>query len=282
MWMILVLFYGILKGIRDILKKLALKKNSVMEVLLVYTFIGFVLLLVEAPKVEPLSLHNYLLVACKSFVIFLAWTLSFISIKKLPVSLYGVLDLSRILFSTTIGVVIFGEYIDIPHIIALSLVCCGLFMLSRRKQSLLAEDGSKIPFIYFVMAISSCLLNSISAYFDKALTKNMSSLQLQFWYMLFLVIYYAIYVIITKTKIHLSAFKNIWIWLLAILFIAADRALFIANSMPSSRLTVMTLIKQSSCIVAILGGKIVFKEKDIIYKLFCAAIIIIGIIISVL
>lgn len=282
MWMILVLFYGILKGVRDIIKKLALEKNSVMEVLLVYTFLGFVLLLPESGHVGTLSPKFYFLVAIKSFVIFVAWTLSFVSIKKLPVSLYGVLDLSRILFSTFIGVIIFGEYLDTKHIIALTMVSFGLFMLSRRKKSLVANDGSAIPLKYFIMALLSCLLNSVSAYFDKALTKDITSLQLQFWYMLFLVLFYLIYVVITKTKIHLSAFKNIWIWLLAILFIAADRALFIANSMPDSKLTVMTLIKQAGCIVIIAGGKIIFKEKDILYKLICASIIISGIVISVM
>ena len=35
----------------------------------------------------------------KSFVIFLAWIFSFIAIKKLPISLYGVLDLSRVIFA---------------------------------------------------------------------------------------------------------------------------------------------------------------------------------------
>ena len=33
MWMWLVLLYGVLKGVRDVVKKKALKKNTVMEVL---------------------------------------------------------------------------------------------------------------------------------------------------------------------------------------------------------------------------------------------------------
>lgn len=282
MWIWLVLFYGLLKGARDIIKKLALQKNSVMEVLLVYTFLGFVMLVPEAGHVGTLTPKYYILVAIKSFVIFVAWTLSFISIKKLPVSLYGVLDLSRILFSTMLGVLIFGEHLDTMHIVALTLVCFGLFMLGRRKQSLTANDGSTIPIKFFIMALVSCLLNSVSAYFDKALTKEITSLQLQFWYMLFLVLFYLIYVIISRTHIRISSFTNPWVWLLAILFIAADRALFIANSMPESQMTVMTLIKQSGCLVMIVGGKIVFKEKDIMYKLFCASIIIIGIVLSVI
>jgi drug/metabolite transporter (DMT)-like permease len=76
--------------------------------------------------------------------------------------------------------------------------------------------------------------------------------------------------------------KNGWIWLLALLFVAADKALFIANGMEASKVTVMTLLKQSGCVVTILAGKFIFKEKNVGYKLFCAGIIVIGIVIGVL
>lgn len=44
----------------------------------------------------------------------------------------------------------------------------------------------------------------------------------------------------------------------------------------------MTLLKQSGCIVTILAGKFIFKEKNIGYKLFCAAVIVAGIVIGVM
>ena len=100
--------------------------------------------------------------------------------------------------------------------------------------------------------------------------------------MLFLVSFYALYLIISKTKIRWQACKNGWIWLLSILFVIADRALFVANADVASKVTVMTLIKQSGCIVTILAGKFIFKEKNIAYKLLCAVVIIAGIVIAVL
>ena len=73
-----------------------------------------------------------------------------------------------------------------------------------------------------------------------------------------------------------------WIWAMAIMFVIGDAALFIANANPDSRITVMTVVKQSACFVTILGGKFVFHEKGIAYRLFCALIIFCGIILSVL
>ena len=69
--------------------------------------------------------------------------------------------------------------------------------------------------------------------------------------------------------------------ILSIIFVIGDKALFIANQSPDSKVTIMTLLKQAGCIVTILAGKFVFKEKNIGYKLFCAGVIITGIVLSV-
>ena len=63
--------------------------------------------------------------------------------------------------------------------------------------------------------------------------------------------------------------------------IAMDKALFIANGYPESQITIMTLIKQSSVVIAIIAGKFIFKEKNILHKAVCASIIICGIIIGI-
>ena len=76
--------------------------------------------------------------------------------------------------------------------------------------------------------------------------------------------------------------RNYWIPLLAIMFIIADRALFVANGYPDSKVTIMTLIKQSSCFVTIALGKIIYKEKNILKKAICAAVILAGILIAMI
>lgn len=288
-WMLLVLFYGLAKGAREICKKKALNINTVIEVLFFYTLISFVFVTPEIPRAGGLSAKQYLLIALKSFVIFVAWICSFNAIKKLPVSLMGVLDLSRVIFATLMGVVFLGESMVKNQIIGLVFVSIGLLMLpipsaiSSRSESSFAKKENVKP-IFIVLALVNCILNAVSGTMDKYLmSTDMTSGQLQFWYMLFLVIYYAVYILIKR--IHLnwrSLLKNYWIWILAILFVLADRALFIANGDPNSRVTIMTLIKQSGCLVTILGGKLVFKEKNIMYKLICATVIVAGIVFAVL
>ncbi|MBO7630929.1 MAG: EamA family transporter, partial [Lachnospiraceae bacterium] len=134
-----------------------------------------------------------------------------------------------------------------------------------------------------ILAFLSSLLNGISGTMDKVLMKDMNETQLQFYYMLFLVSFYVIYILLTRTKVRVKKMlTNKYVWLLSIAFIVADRALFIACSYPECQVTVMTLLKQAGCVVTIIGGKIFFHEKQIKYKLCCAAIIVAGIVVAVL
>lgn len=302
MWVWLVLLYGIFKGLREICKKKAMEISSPLEVLLIYSLISFLMVVPDVKNAMGLPVKFYGWIAIKSFVIFVAWLLSFYAIKKLPISLFGVLDLSRILFATFLGVTFLSEVMSPLQIVGVILVCIGLLslkikpkvkssQLKKENQLLETEEfeksavGNAKMTLYVIMAFLSCALNAISGFMDKILMKDITSSQLQFWYMLFLVLFYLIFAIVSRKKNHIDfvkTIKNKWVWFLSILFIIADRALFIANGMEESRVTVMTLIKQSGSIVTILAGRFIFKEIGTIHKLICALIIIAGILLGVL
>lgn len=307
-WILLVLLYGLLKGAREIAKKKAMETNSVMEVLVVYTLLSFLFVIPEAPEAGGVTARQLAFIALKSFVIFLAWICSFRSLKKLPVSLFGILDLSRVLFATFFGAVILGEDMGSWQVAGLVVVCAGLVMLKfRPRKAGCAQTAGSAPVqeavavretapaskpapagethpattLHVILALLSCMLNAVSGFLDKVLMKDITSAQLQFWYMLFLISIYLIYVLVTREKIRSSVWKNWWVWLLAVMFVIGDKALFVANGYPESKITVMTLIKQSGCIVAILGGKFIFKEKNTTWRLICALVIIAGIVMGV-
>ena len=302
MWILFVLIYGILKGVRDVSKKLAVSKSGVTEVLFVYTLIAFLFTTPEIPTAWGVPTKEMLLIAFKSFIIFVAFLCSFHAIKKMPVSLYGVLDLSRMLFAFFIGIFWLKETPGILQIIGMILVSAGLLLLRFKPRFLKIPNeaasepsvasnstgkgiligGERVAGIILIMAFVSTFLNAVSGNLDKYLmsTGNVTSGQLQFWYMLYMLIYYGIYVLVTKTKITRGVWKNGYVWLISILFFVADRCLFIANGYPESKVTVMTLLKQVCVVVTILGGRFIFKEKNIAYKLFCAGVVVAGIVIA--
>ena len=280
MWIGLVCLYGVLKGVRDIIKKKAMEKNSAMEVLFFYTFISFLFVTPSVKNALSIDFHYIGFVMIKSAIIFIAWICSFKVIKKLPIGFYGIMDMSRVIFATVLGITVLGEVMTGHKIAGMALVLVGLLFVNAKGKGL-GEEKTK-P-IYIVLVLISCLCNAVSELLDKMLMQSMNSGQLQFWYMFFMVILYLGYMIVTKTKIDFrTIYKNYWILILSVLFVIGDKALFIACSKQESTVVAMTLIKQCSVMITIIGGRIVFKEKRTLYKMGCAAVIIAGIVFAVM
>ena len=280
LWVIFIVLYGVFKGIREPIKKKILETNDLLSTLFAYTFLGFLMTVPFARGVFSIDAKTLLLIAVKSLVIFVAWIGAFVSVKKLSVSFYSVMDMSRVIFSTLLGVIFLHEKLTVKGIISLLLVVTGLYLVNRKKES----DSRDVDNRYVWIMLLACLLNGISGTMDKYLmtTGAVNSIQLQFWFMLMLSAMYYIYIRTRGEKPDImGCAKNPYIYILSFLLVAGDRLLFVANSYEASQVTVMTLIKQSSAVVAILCGKFVYGEK-IARKLLCAGIIIAGIVLAVM
>ena len=275
-WIIFIILYGILKGSREPIKKNLLKNVNVLTSLFAYTFIGFLMAVPTASGVFDVPLSTFAWILVKSGSIFVAWILSFTVLKKLPVSIYGVTDMSRVIFSTLMGVVFLHESLTLKGIVSLLLVAGGLYLANRNTS----EQGEGYSTRHIWLLFLSCFLNGISGTLDKYImsTNTITSSALQFWFMLTLSMMYLAYILIRREKLELKkAVTNPWIYALSFSLVLGDRLLFIANSDPASQVTVMTLLKQSSAVVTIILGKVLYHEKNIVKKLICAGIILGGI-----
>ena len=281
-WIFLVFIYAVFRGIRDSVKKKALMKNSTFEVLFFYTLLSFVFVLPASKGLDSVGIRYHGIIFFKSLCVFLAWICNFSAIKKLPVSFSGVMETSGMVFATIIGVTVLSEPYSLFQGIGLVLVLAGLILLNIRKTNDIQKDeGIRVK--YVILCLMGTLFNSTSGIIDKVVINYVTSSQLQFYFMLYMVLLYGVYVLVTRTKISIKTLiKNPYIPIMAILLVIGDRALFEANANPESQVTVMTVIKQSSVIVTVLTGWLVFKEKNILYKLMCTLIILSGIFVALL
>ena len=292
LWIFLILLYGIFKGLREALKKKATQTHTVMEVLFFYTLFAFLITIPFSKDIFSLSARAHLVILFKAFVIFLAWMCAMNSIKRLPISLYCVTDMSRMVFTILMGVLLLNESIGIFEGIGIALVILGVALVNLLSGK---GSGEKTKVSLLLLVLASCLLNSVAEITDKWLlssgitdrwllgTERVATEQMQFWYMLYLAAFYGLYILIRREKINFKrCVKSPYIWLLSLLFVIADRAMFIANTYENSTVVVMTLIKQSSVLVTILLGKLVFKEKNVAKRALCALLVVAGIVISVL
>lgn len=279
LWIVFIFLYALLKGVREGMKKAALKKSSSFEILFFYTLIGFVFVLPSAKAALALEPLYILFAFIKALVCCAAYFFSLTALKNMSVSLYGITDLSRVVFSTMLGVFVLGESFTIQKAVGVLLVIAGLMLLNLKKNTV--AKGLTLPVL--TAALLNCFFNAVSGTMDKVLMQYMESAQLQFWFMFFMTAIYGAMLLIRKEKISFSHLKtNFWIPLMSLSLVTGDRMLFEANASPASQVTLMTVIKQSAVIVTVLTGWLVFKEKHILYKLMCTAIVLTGIFIAIL
>jgi len=279
LWIFFVVIYALLKGGREGMKKAAVKKSSSNEILFFYTLIGFILTLPFSKGAFSLDITYIFYAFLKAAVCCTAWLFSLIAIRNMPVSLYGIMDLSRVVFSTALGVFVLGESFTLSKAVGFLLVIIGLMLVNLKKNS----DSKGMSLSVLVAALLNCFFNAVSGTMDKVLMQNIEASQLQFWFMLFMTLIYAVILVIKKERVSIKSIKNnYWIPLMSLSLVVGDRLLFEANANPQSEVTLMTLIKQSSVVVTILTGWLVFKEKHILYKLFCTMIVLGGIIIPLI
>ena len=297
LWIFLILGYGICKSFREALKKKAMETCSVIEVLFFYTFFAFILTIPFSigQNIFGVSLKYHITILLKSFSIFVAWICALNAMKRLPLSLYCVLDMSRTLFSVVLGIVFLGETLGLLQGIGMVLVLVGVLLVNLKKEN---KANGTTDYKAIILVIISCLLNALSALIDKYTLSTdpnrwlygsdiLTDAQMQFWYMLYLTSFYGMYLLVRvlqkKEKVDVKkCLKCPWIYVLSILFMLADKAMFIANSDPNSKVVTMTVLQQVSVIVTIVLGKLIYKEKNILYRICCAALIIVGIVISVI
>ena len=297
LWIPLILFYGVSKGVREALKKKSMQTCTIIEVLFFYTFFAFLLSIPFSigQNIFGVSIRYHATIIFKAFIIFLGWICALNAMKKLPLSVYCILDMSRMLFSVLLSIIFLGEAVGIFKGIGFGTVLIGILLVNLKKDN---NINKKVGFQAVLLVFISCILNAISAIIDKLALSSapnrwffgnelLSDGQMQFWYMLYLASFYGIYMIMrilfAKERVNVKKCLTCpWIYLLSIIFMLADRAMFIANSSEYSTVGAMTVLQQISVVVTIFLGKIIYKEKNIAYRLICAGIIIAGIVISVI
>jgi len=279
-WILYTLIYAIFTGFFQCAKKKAVEKNSIYEVLAVFSTISFILVALTSKNIFGIGYTSLIGMLIKSIVIVVSWILSLYVIQKMPISLYSVINLSRIVFSIIMSVIFLGEQLTVLLIIGMIIIILGLFLVNK-VSNVKNEKETNLKMILILLV--SCLLNSISAIIDKQILKYITPIQLQFWFLFFLALCYWGIILFKNRKLNFKALqKNYWVLIAAICLTVADRFLFKANEIPESKVSMMTLIKQISVIEGIILGKIFFNEKNIIKKLLCSILIIIGVLLTVL
>ena len=260
MWIWLTLFSAILLGSYDIVKKQAVKSNSVLWVLFGATALSTLFL---TPFFSPGPPEDHLRLMAKAVLVSLSWISGLIAIKLLPLTTVSTIKASRPMFVVLFSLIIFQEKLNLLQWAGVLLVIAALLLLGRSSKKEGVTFTSNKGLAWMVVSV---LTGVASALYDKHILGLMEPLFVQSWTNLYISIILALVLLADRLRDRKSFRKFHWDWkllLIAVLITGSDMLYFFAVSEEDALLSVISITRRSSVLITFLGGALVFKENNI-------------------
>jgi len=288
MWIALAILSALCLGFYDISKKLSLKANNVLIVLLLNTLFCSVFMLpiiiggiTDGNWGFNNSTAGHLKIILKSFIVLSSWLLGYFSIKHLPLTIAGPINASRPVIVLVGALVVFGEYLNPLQWCGVALGFVSLFCISRIG----AKEGFSFKHSKWLwMGFGAAFMGAVSALYDKYLLRSYAPLEVQAWYSLYqLIIMSIVTTLLLKGQIKSTPFQWKWsILLISIFLTTADIAYFYALSLPESMIAIVSMIRRGSVIVSFCYGIIMLGEKDVKAKCIDLSILLVSLVLLIL
>lgn len=293
MWMYLGLLSALFLGLHNLCKKHAVQGNEVFPVLLGTITAGFLLLLPfylgskfypEVTKeigfyITDIPWQNHALIVIKSMLMAGSWVLAYQALKHLPITIVTPIRSAGPFFTFIGAIFIYHERPNYWQWIGFFLIIFSVFLYSRIGK----QEGINFKKNKWIFAIiGATFLGSSSGLYDKFLIQhvNLNPQTLQFWFCWYTILILLVILAITWFPMpdKRKAFK--WRWSIpavGILLQTADYFYFKALQDPDALIMLLSAIKRSQILIAVLLGGILFKEKNKRKKLIPLAGILLGV-----
>lgn len=293
MWMYLGLLTALFLGLHNLCKKHAVQGNEAFPVLLGVLTSGFLLILpfyfgsIFYPEymikiqlyIEEVPLLTHFFIFLKSAIMAASWLLAYQALKHLPITIVSPIRSAGPFFTFIGAILIYQEKPTFYQWIGFFLIILSVLLYSRigKKEGI---NFSRNKWIFAI--IGATFLGASSGLYDKYLIQKLvlTPLTLQFWFCFYtILILLVILSIIWFPKAEKrKAFKWRWTIPLVGLFLqVADYFYFKALQDPDALIMLLSAIKRSQLIIAVVIGGLIFKEQNKRKKLLPLAGIMVGV-----
>ncbi len=247
-------------------------------------------LIVKDVSYDPINIIKYLPV---SLMYIVSMAVGYFGLRYLELSVSSPIQNASGALSCILCIVFLGQTFDLPVLVAVVLICVGVFMIGvfeRRELEASGEDKKyKIGFIAFLMPILYCVLDSLGTFFDAyylddiettplvgVTAENLEDVANISYQLTFLLVAIAllVFLLVKKEKMPVLQQKD---RALAAAFEAIGQGTYV-YAMSGNGAVAAPMIA-SYCIVSIILSRIFLKEKLSIQKYIAVAVVVIGIVI---
>ena len=296
-WVLLAFVSSLCLGFYDISKKIALRDNSVVDVLtasivISSAILAFPLLLSRlAPEiaadsfyyVPQLDLRGHLLTIVKSGIVLSSWICAYLALKHLPISVVSPWQATRPMWTLIGALLIFGERLNGWQWVGVTLAIGSIFAFSigqHRRNKLSKNKQDKRYYIALALAI---LIGAASGLYDKYMMRQFHHNAVQVYY----TCYQAVMMLIVWTidryakgrkTIDLRPTSIIPIVLISVFLVISDNVYMLALQDPDSMIAVVSTIRRGGTVIGFAYGLIFLKEPDPWKKLLSMCGILVGLV----
>ncbi len=280
MWIVLAFLSAMLLGVYDVFKKVCLKDNAVIPVLLLNTLFCSVIFLplVWLSKIGALAddhllyipwttdIVTHALIVLKSAIVLASWICAYYGLKHLPITIASPINATRPILVLLGAIFVFGEQLNGWQWagVTVSILAFGMISMSGRKEGISLKSS-----IWIWLVIAGTLIGTVSGLYDKYLVnvRHMDKMVVQSWYNMYQVVMMGIVcLLLWAPKRHRRKHPFHWRWqipFISIFLSVADFCYFYALSYPDALISVVSLVRRSGVIVGFVAGWLFFREKNI-------------------
>lgn len=296
-WVLLAFVSSLCLGFYDISKKIALRDNSVVDVLtasivISSAILAFPLLLSRlAPEIAAdsfyyipqLDLRGHLLTIVKSGIVLSSWICAYLALKHLPISVVSPWQATRPMWTLIGALLIFGERLNGWQWVGVTLAIGSIFAFSigqHRRNKLSKNKQDKRYYIALALAI---LIGAASGLYDKYMMRQFHHNAVQVYY----TFYQAIMMLVVWTidryakgrkTIDLRPSTIVPIVLISVFLVISDNVYMLALQDPDSMIAVVSTIRRGGTVIGFAYGLIFLKEPDPWKKLLAMCGILAGLV----
>ncbi|MDE5920015.1 MAG: DMT family transporter [Paramuribaculum sp.] len=267
MWVALALISAACLGFYDVMKKLSVRGNDVLTVLMLNTVFGAALMSpvliggIATGECSITSTADHFMIIIKSFIVLGSWILGYFAVKHLPLTIQGPINASRPVMVLVGAVAVYGEQLNLLQWAGISLGFFSLYMISRISAS---EGISLRNSRWLWMAVGAALLGAVSALYDKYLLRQFRPLDVQSWYSFYQCIIMSC-ALMTVRRCSSSRQAFSWRWtipLISIFLTVADIAYFYSLSIEGAMISIVSMIRRGSVVIPFVYGAVMLHEKN--------------------
>ena len=298
MWFILALISAVCLGFYDVFKKISLRDNAVLPVLLLNTLIGSLLFLpliissyagLLLPDshwfVPSATVETHLWAVLKAIIVLSSWICGYFAMKHLPITLVGPINATRPVMTLLGAMLVFQEQFNLWQWTGVALAIFSFFLMSRSGRK---EGVNFFHNRWILLLVLAAVLGACSGLYDKFLLRSpslggigLNPIFVQSWFNVYQFGLMTLIFAFLWWPIRKSTTVFQWRWSIlgiSIFLALADLVYFYALTEPDVLIAIVSMTRRSSVLVSFLFGAFLWRENNIRAKAFDLLLVFISLI----